>query len=399
MPVNVELHDIRPIGPFDFRWPDATEHFDHGWDGTVDIDGRARRFRHGIGNRVAYGRPRVHSVTWLDGQPIVEGVETDDYERSRALISEIKRPDRKLARALSEVPEGYRRFLIVTHRDEIDAPYSRNGLAVKLREDDLEGWLELAVLRVVTLGRRLDAWGDRRLSSRIPQVSRGQHPALQELATALTLEQVAEYLRAYEEITGYDVRLEQLRERVDRSLNLEDEAHRAAVIDWLRGWGCRHLRRKDEHVTSAALLAWSRETGGKLPHPEHDLVALSGDQLAGAAEAYNGLCDRPAAARTRESGDVVVTFGPTATAKLLFALRPRAFLPWDEPIRTALGFGGHGLAYRRYLEAASSALRGLAERAGIGVADLPARVGRPGSTPAKIVDEYLWARITRRFGP
>lgn len=84
--MNVELRDVVQIGPFEHRWPDATERFDHGWEGTAVVDGRPRRFRHGIDRRVAYGRPRVHTVTWLDGEPRVEGVEADDHERSRALL-------------------------------------------------------------------------------------------------------------------------------------------------------------------------------------------------------------------------------------------------------------------------------------------------------------------------
>ena len=145
--MNVQLVAVRAVGPFTFRWPDAVESFDHGWEGIARVGAREFRFKHGIGRRVAYGRPRVHSVTWLGGQPEVEGVEADDYERSQALITRIKRSDRKLARNLAEVPPGYEGFLIVNHRDEIDAPYSPNGLAVKIRDDDMEAWISAAVLR------------------------------------------------------------------------------------------------------------------------------------------------------------------------------------------------------------------------------------------------------------
>lgn len=81
--MNVELRDIVELGSFEHRWPDATERFDRGWEGTLVVDGRLRRFRHGVGRRVAYGRSRVRTVTWLDGEPRVEGVEADDYDRSR----------------------------------------------------------------------------------------------------------------------------------------------------------------------------------------------------------------------------------------------------------------------------------------------------------------------------
>lgn len=144
--MNVELRDVR-IGPFEHRWPDATERFDRGWEGTLTVDGRSRRFRHGVGRRVAYGRSRLHTVTWLDGEPRVEGVEADDHERSRALLSRIKRADGAMARSPQEIPPGYERFEIVTHRDEIHAPYGPFGLAVKVREDDLGAWARLAAIR------------------------------------------------------------------------------------------------------------------------------------------------------------------------------------------------------------------------------------------------------------
>jgi len=156
MPLSFELRDLMATGPSDFRWWDpqiGTEHFERTWEGTVLVAGRSVRIRHGIGRRRAYGRERVHSVTWLDGQPTVEGVAPDDYDELHALISAVKRPDKKLARAHSELPEGYEAFDIVNHREEIDARYSRFGLAVKIREDDVASWARLALLRARDLGR------------------------------------------------------------------------------------------------------------------------------------------------------------------------------------------------------------------------------------------------------
>ncbi|MCI0634871.1 MAG: hypothetical protein L0206_13275 [Actinobacteria bacterium] len=148
--MNLEIVSRTEIGPSDFTWwgpPQTVEHFDRTWECEARIDGRSVRIRHGIGRRNAYGRDRVHSVTWLEGQPTVEGVEADDYAETRSLISAIKRPDRKLARSLDEVPEGYEGFLIINHREEIDAKYSRDGLAVKIREDDADAWCLYAALR------------------------------------------------------------------------------------------------------------------------------------------------------------------------------------------------------------------------------------------------------------
>jgi hypothetical protein len=46
--------------------------------GRIAIDGAPSEFRHALGQRHVYGRARVHSVPWLSGAPVVEGVEADD---------------------------------------------------------------------------------------------------------------------------------------------------------------------------------------------------------------------------------------------------------------------------------------------------------------------------------
>lgn len=142
------LQSVVQAGPFSFSWPDGTiEQFTRTWTGEAAVDGASVTFRHGIGLRPVYGRDRVHTVTWLQGEPVVEGVEADDYPRSHSLLSRIKRDDKKLARRLEEVPTGYEAFTIVNHWEEVDAPYSPRGLAVKIVESDVESWVKLALLR------------------------------------------------------------------------------------------------------------------------------------------------------------------------------------------------------------------------------------------------------------
>jgi len=204
------------------------------------------------------------------------------------------------------------------------------------------------------------------------------------------------YLRAYEGITGYDRALEDLWAATDRSVDPEDPRHRDALIRWLRRSGCRHLRRQDGARTSEALLGWWRRWRADLPSRDRNLVDLGGRELAAAGGAFDDLAARVAAARSGERGHEPVTFGPTAAAKTLFALRPRTFVPWDAPIRA--GLHGDG-SYRTFLAASAEALRGFSARVGVSVEELPQKLGRPGSSPAKLVDEYLWARVTRKLDP
>ncbi|HWG61474.1 MAG TPA: hypothetical protein VG253_07150 [Streptosporangiaceae bacterium] len=148
MAIDAKISGQRQLGPFKFRWPDTYEDFESGWDFQLNVGGAQYRARLGIGARLVYERWRVHTVTWLDGAVQVEGVEADDYPASQALISQLKRADKKVVRNLAEVPQGYEGFELVDHRSEIDARYSPYSIAVKIREDDLRAWAVHALLRM-----------------------------------------------------------------------------------------------------------------------------------------------------------------------------------------------------------------------------------------------------------
>ena len=143
----VELITVKELEPFDFRWPNGIESFEGGWSFDFRAVGARHAGRHGIGAREVYGRVRVHTVTWIDGEVQVEGVEADDYPTSSALISRLRQPGRAAVRTWKQIPAGYDGFDIVEHRREIEARYSPQCLAVKIREDDLTSWALHAWLR------------------------------------------------------------------------------------------------------------------------------------------------------------------------------------------------------------------------------------------------------------
>jgi len=43
----------------------------------------------------------------------------------------------------------------------------------------------------------------------------------------------------------------------------------------------------------------------------------------------------------------------------------------------------------------AAALDGLARRLAVPVSELPELLGRPGSSPPKLIDQFLWIRVTR----
>jgi hypothetical protein len=112
--------------------------------------------------------------------------------------------------------------------------------------------------------------------------------------------------------------------------------------------------------------------------------------------AYAALARSPAALRASRGGDVPVSFGDTAAAKALFAIRSQAVPPWDEPMRRAFGWGRvDAEEYATFLAAVRGSLIGLARRLRVEPSELPDALDRPASSPVKIVDEFLWVRITR----
>jgi uncharacterized HhH-GPD family protein len=139
-----------PGTPFVFKWPEGEEQFERVWDLDGVWRSRHYRIRHGLSHRPVYGRNRVHSVTWVEDQPMVEGVEADDYATSRALLSVLRVAGKKLVRTLDEPPDGYESFTWVDHRREIAAKYSKECLALKIVEDDLETWALHVLLRMAS---------------------------------------------------------------------------------------------------------------------------------------------------------------------------------------------------------------------------------------------------------
>ena len=219
---------------------------------------------------------------------------------------------------------------------------------------------------------------------------------LDDLGSTLTRDQVATVLRAFAASAGAETSLAILRDETHPAIDLSVRAHREALLRFLRAWGCRHLRRDDTGRSSKALASWWRRFGATLPPAAASLTDLDAEQLAAVGRAYAALARSPAAFRASRDGDVPVSFGDTAAAKALFAIRPQAVPPWDEPMRRAFGWGRvDAEQYATFLAAARGSLIGLAERLKVGPSELPSALDRPASSPAKIVDEFLWIRITR----
>lgn len=216
----------------------------------------------------------------------------------------------------------------------------------------------------------------------------------------MTLAELAFGCYIYAAMTGYDSGYSEFLRKTSPALDLTQEQHRKSLLEWLNKWGCRQF--KIAHHDSAAneIKAWYAEVNTKL-FPEHThLLSLTDTDLGAVEEVYNGLVNRIASIRTMGNGkETEVRFGPVGTAKILFALRPDALMPWDKFILEDLDLDGSAGSYRQYLRKATKWLNELnddCKKKGFELANLPSLVGRPKSPLPKLVDEYLWVTVSQK---
>ncbi len=215
----------------------------------------------------------------------------------------------------------------------------------------------------------------------------------------MRLFELAYCCRIYGEVAGYDRALGRFLAGTGGAVDLSDPKHRALTLQWLRDWGCRSLRTEDDRRSSRALKAWWATWVAELPTVDATLDTLDDDVLDAGAEAYADLAGRVGPRRQLRERVIDIQFGPTTAAKAMFAVRPNAFLPWDDAIRKKLGYKADAAAYRRALTRARDELREAVRDANVDPAEMPRLIGRPESTPPKLVDEHDWVRYTAGHEP
>jgi hypothetical protein len=202
----------------------------------------------------------------------------------------------------------------------------------------------------------------------------------------------------YGAMTGYDDSLSRFEQLVGKDPDLLSESHRRAMLKWLNQWQCRQFDLAYHDLAAAELLAWFETEGPELPERGVHLWQLPPSRIEEYSALFDSLSARKASIRANAGRSSTVTFGPTAAAKILFALRPRFFVAWDEPIRKGLCHNGSGDSYVAFLLRLREDLLDLqlqCQAFGLELVDLPQALERPNSTPAQLLDEYYWATLTR----
>jgi hypothetical protein len=204
----------------------------------------------------------------------------------------------------------------------------------------------------------------------------------------------------YDRMTDYDSSYNRFRRETNPQLDLNNKQHRIALIKCLNSWGCRQFARDYHDLASEEIHSWYQQYGDRFFSPDKSLLDLTSGDLALVEQAYAELVVRTASMRERpRGGQTKVVIGPTGTAKILFALRPNALVPWDNPIRGHFQLDGSAHAYIRHLDIVRENLEELGQACkelGHRLSDLPELLNRHTSSLAKLIDEYLWVTVSRK---
>ncbi|MGB5924679.1 MAG: hypothetical protein WBH01_01100 [Dehalococcoidia bacterium] len=216
----------------------------------------------------------------------------------------------------------------------------------------------------------------------------------------VTLGRIAIASLLFDSLTPYNASLAKFRSVTDYKLDLGVKEHRDALMSWLNDWGCRHLSKKNHQVASESILKWYQTECTTLFNDSTPLWQLENREIKAAATAYGSLKDRRGARRSRDGSESEVHIGPTAASKILFAIRPKALMPWDEAMRVAFNLNESAESYFEYLVTVKDLTLHIADLCSsedFQIDDLPEKIGRADSTVLELLNEYIWVTETRKI--
>jgi hypothetical protein len=204
----------------------------------------------------------------------------------------------------------------------------------------------------------------------------------------------------YTYMSGYDSSYRRFVDAIGPELDLGQEQHRMALLKWLNDWGCRQFAKEYHALASAEIAVWYRGIASRLLPLGKSLLLLSAEDFRLVEQAYTGLVPRTASLRKLNTMNASqVQIGPTGAAKILFALRPDALIPWDDPMRVQFGYDGSASSYTHYLYRVKRHLEELGQACednGYKLEHLPQLLNKPFCSLTKLIDEYHWVTISRK---
>ncbi len=156
----------------------------------------------------------------------------------------------------------------------------------------------------------------------------------------MTLAELSLGCYMYATMTSFDGGYRELLTETAPALDLIQEPHRKSLLKFLNSWGCR-IEKADFDGAATQIKEWYESISSKLFPTTTGLLSLTDPDFDTVEEAFKGLADRPACRRK--------TFASVPTAKVLFALRPNALMPWDNEILGHFRLNGSARSYRQHL--------------------------------------------------
>jgi hypothetical protein len=199
-------------------------------------------------------------------------------------------------------------------------------------------------------------------------------------------------------LTNYNDTFLAFQKATKPAVALSNPAHTMALLTWLNKWGCRQFALEDHDSAAREISSWFDHYQHHLPNKDVYLWRMSDSDFDLAGKAYQALSARVASSKARNGKDLAITVGPTGAAKILFAIRPNALVPWDDSIRNGLGYDDSLTSYVEFLKAMKAVLCSLGMtclKRGFELKDLPQKLGRPDSTVVLLLNEYYWITLTR----
>jgi hypothetical protein len=217
----------------------------------------------------------------------------------------------------------------------------------------------------------------------------------------LTLSQLAFACYLYGIFTDFDESFIAFLNATNHSIDLTISEHRHQLLTWLNSWGCRQFAVEYHNLASKEISSWYNEHRSNLPRSRTNLWELTEPEFISVRTAFESLSKRKASIRKKNNNRYSVSVGPTGASKILFAIRPKALIPWDAQIRQHFKRqlncdkdDESYIAYHREVIKMLDKLKKQCESHGLQLINLPKILNRPNSSIPKLIDEYHWVTIT-----
>lgn len=184
-----------------------------------------------------------------------------------------------------------------------------------------------------------------------------------------------------------------------KDLDLNNIKHISRLLDWLRSWGCRQFKKTEENTSIKKIKEWYNSNKQNLP----DNVDLLDYDLENNRKVLTDIFNNLSmcVASQRDDG-ALVKIGNVGTAKMLFALRPNLFAPWDNAITKSLQIKCNGNGYFNYLSGIRNELNAIKmkyESKGANWINLFDYLEKKHKSYPKLIDEYYWITKTKKIDP